>query len=454
MTEDFSLDEKRSSKRMSKRSSKGAAATVNENEDDEANKRLSTASGADDDKKKSRSFKSKIGRTAKSVGKSLKRLDFKSPKAGNGPREIMGPTDFVHVRHVETDKSEKTGFKGLPKEWEELLLASGITQEDMQEHPEEIVDVLRFHFEGPKPTIPSKDVLKGEMMEKWTISVQDPNKLFRKEKKLGAGAGGVVYKVTDLRTGDIKAVKISPKEELTFIKQEIALQAMSEHANIVQYEETIAYKESVWISMEFIDGGNLYDLIGKDVPKWQESMMAYVCQQSLIALAFMHRKFLMHRDIKSDNILVGRNGVVKLADFGFAAGLTREESKRKSRVGTPYWMAPEVIQQRDYDAKIDVWSLGITAFEMAEHDPPFFEDDPMRALYRIVSQEEGPKLAKPKEWSETYNQFLAICLKKDPAERGDSEDLLMNNDFIKLAGTRQEFSVWCTTVLDMKAAKK
>jgi len=364
--------------------------------------------------------------------------------------EIGLPTDFKKHEHVEVDPDSELGFKGLPKEWEEVLKASGISRQDVAANPEEVLDVLRFHFEGPKPQLPSKSVLKNVMMEKWEIKTMDPNKIFRKEKKLGEGAGGVVYKVTDLRTGEIKAVKIAPMEELTYIKQEIAMHAMSEHANIVQYGETFAHQESVWMSMEYIDGGNLYDLIGQDVPKWRENHMAYVCQQMLIALAYMHRKHLLHRDIKSDNVLIGRNGIVKLADFGFAAGLTREEAKRKSVVGTPYWMAPEVIQQQDYDGKIDVWSLGIVAIECCEYDPPFMEEQPMRALLLIASQKEGPKLGKPKEWTPELNQFLARCLSKDPSKRWTSEELLLNDEWIKGAGTRTDFSVWASAILDKK----
>jgi len=378
---------------------------------------------------------------------------FKSQKPEH-QFSIGEPFNFQVHDHVEVDATSDLGFKGLPKEWETVLQASGITKQDVQDNPEEVLDVLRFHFEGPKPQLPTKQVLKGEMMEKWMITTSDPNKIFRKEKKLGEGAGGVVYKVTDLRNGEIKAVKIAPMEELTYIKQEIAMHAMSEHANIVQYGETIAYEDSVWISMEYIEGGNLYDLIGDKVPKWPEEHIAYVCQQMLIALAFMHRKHLLHRDIKSDNVLVGRNGVVKLADFGFAAGLTREEDKRKSVVGTPYWMAPEVIQQQDYDAKIDVWSLGITGMELAEGDPPFMEEQPMRALLLIAAQKQGPRLKRPSRWSDTFVEFLESCLQKDPAKRATTEQLLLESPFIKLAGTRQDFAVWACSVLDMKKKPK
>jgi hypothetical protein len=391
-------------------------------------------------------------RMPKSI-KSLKSLI--SGPAPAAPMEISGPFNFKKISHVEIDKDSATGFRGLPAEWAEFLKSSGLSKKEVQENAADVLNVMRFHFEGPRPPLMSKQELKTEMMGKWEISTQDPNKIFRKEKKLGAGASGTVYKVTDLRTGEIKAVKVTPMEELSYIKQEIALQSMSEHANIVQYGETIAHQDSLWISMEYIDGGSLYDLIGEKVPKWGEDNIAYVCKQCLIALAFMHRKYLLHRDIKSDNVLVGRNGVVKLADFGFAAGLTRDESKRKSVVGTPYWMAPEVIRQVDYDAKVDVWSMGITAMEMAEGDPPYMdEDNQMRAMLLISQQTVGPKLKKPDLWSKKYNDFIARCLEVKPDQRASSEDLLKDDPFIMLSGTKNDFAIWCCAVLDLKARLK
>jgi len=382
---------------------------------------------------------------------------FFSSKHNSEPQnvEIGMPFNFQKLSHVEVDSDSELGLKGLPQEWEVLLKASGISKEDVTTNPEDVLDVLRFHMDGPKPQLPSKDILKELMMEKWEIQAGDPNKIFRKMKKLGEGAGGVVYKVTDLRSGEIKAVKVAPKDELMYIKQEIAMHAMSEHANIVQYGEAIMYKEEIWISMELIDGGCLYDLIAGDkLPAWSEPNMAYVCQQVLIGLTFMHRKHLLHRDIKSDNVLVGRNGVVKLADFGFAAGLTREQDKRSSAVGTPYWMAPEVIQQAEYDAKVDVWSLGITAMEMAEGDPPFMEESPMRAMLLIVQQTVGPKLKKPSKWSNIYIEFLARCLHKNPESRWPSERLLLDDEFIQQAGSKDAFAQWACSIFDKKQKKK
>jgi len=129
--------------------------------------------------------------------------------------------------------------------------------------------------------------------------------------------------------------------------------------------------------MEFVHGGTLTEVLGPTID-FPEAHIAFVCKQMLMGLAYLHRQHRLHRDIKSDNILVGFNGAVKLADFGFAVGLTEEQDKRRSVVGTPYWMAPELIRGLEYDAKVDVWSLGITAIEMAEGEPPHLHEPPLR----------------------------------------------------------------------------
>jgi len=137
----------------------------------------------------------------------------------------------------------------------------------------------------------------------------------------------------------------------------------------------------------------------------------------------MHRSYLLHRDIKSDNILVAESGLIKLADFGFAAALTLEEQNRSSIVGTPYWMAPELIQGTQYDDKVDVWSMGITALEMAEGEPPLLNEQPLRALF-FITVNPSPTLSEPQKWSRAFADFLSKALDKDPAERWSCEQLL------------------------------
>ncbi len=189
--------------------------------------------------------------------------------------------------------------------------------------------------------------------------------------------------------------------------------------------------------------------------KLKEPQIALLCKETLKSLAFLHSQHRVHRDIKSDNVLLGLNGEIKLSDFGFAAQLTEEIDKRKSVVGechtnvfpswfshafliagTPYWMAPEIIRGQDYGVKVDLWSLGIMAIEMAEGEPPLIDEPPLRALLLIVTRG-APTLKEPHLWSDEFKDFLARCLDTDAKTRASSEELLQH-PFIKLACTTKE----------------
>jgi serine/threonine protein kinase len=282
------------------------------------------------------------------------------------------------------------------------------------------------------------------------IGTVNPTKIIRREKKLGEGAGGVVYVATDLRTNEKIAVKLSPLSDLDNIKNEIAMHALSQHPNIVEYKETFAHEDSLWILLEFMEGGALTDILGRSI-KWKESHIAYVCREMLKGLAFMHRNHRLHRDIKSDNVLVDFTGRVKLADFGFAVGLTAEEDKRKSVVGTPYWMAPELIRGLEYDFKVDVWSLGITSIEMAEGEPPLIDEQPLRALLLITIQP-SPTLQKQSQWSNAFNHFLKRCVMVRPEDRASTDQLLMH-PFMKTCCELPEFGEFAKKTLQARRQK-
>ena len=185
--------------------------------------------------------------------------------------------------------------------------------------------------------------------------------------------------------------------------------------------------------MELVDGGCLTDALNDVFP---EAHIAYVCKEMLKALNFMHVDDKMHRDIKSDNVLVGKDGVVKVADFGFAVNLTSKKQKRTSVVGTPYWMAPELIRAQPYGVGVDVWSLGITAIEMMEGEPPHFDQTPMQALMQILTAG-TPKV--PDTWSKGLRHFLDFALQVDPSERATAERLVMH-PFLKKACSKKQFS--------------
>jgi serine/threonine protein kinase len=218
-----------------------------------------------------------------------------------------------------------------------VLKGSGISKEEAQANPQAVLDVLTFHMDGgPPPKMPSRASMVRKMNETVGLQKADYRQNFTNLKKLGQGASGVVYSAVDKRDNRKVALKIAPLSELADLTNEIGLQMMSRHPNIVECIEAYETKKDVCIVMELVSGGSLTDLLDVRNPM-PENTIAFVCKKMLMALAFVHRQHRLHRDIKSDNVLVDFDGNVKIADFGFAINLTSEQSKRTSVVGTPYW---------------------------------------------------------------------------------------------------------------------
>lgn len=357
----------------------------------------------------------------------------------HGGMEISAPFNFQHTTHVNVDPRSSTGFQGLPTPWRAVLKASGITKEEVAEHPDQVLDVLAFHMEGPPPKVPTRATLKRDMATAVNIRRGNPHAMYSEFHKLGQGASGTVYRCRNNRTGELVAIKKAPIAELAELMNEIGMQSLSKHPNIVNYLEAFATDEAVWISMELMEGGCLTDVLGKQID-FPEPLIAYVMKMGLMALAFMHRNHRLHRDIKSDNVLVDRNGRVKLADFGFAINLTQEEAKRTSVVGTPYWMAPELIRGTAYDGAVDVWSLGITAIEMAEGEPPHMTEAPLRALL-LITISDSPALQNPGRWSRSFAHFLRRACDTNAEKRASAEQLLLH-PFIASAGTQDSFGAF------------
>jgi serine/threonine protein kinase len=184
--------------------------------------------------------------------------------------------------------------------------------------------------------------------------------------------------------------------------------------------------------MELMSGGKMTDLVSKQ-PIENEKYIATIMKKCLQGCAFLHQHKHIHRDIKSENFLVGSDGNIKLADFGFTAVLQNESEKRKSILGTSYWMAPEVIRGDPYDFTSDIWSLGIIAIELAESVPPHFDESPIRALFLIASGQ-APQLKRFAMWSYEFNDFISKCLNTNPQERWSCEALL-KHEFITQDGT-------------------
>ncbi|XP_023216313.1 serine/threonine-protein kinase PAK mbt-like isoform X2 [Centruroides sculpturatus] len=266
------------------------------------------------------------------------------------------------------------------------------------------------------------------------VSPGDPREHLDNFIRIGEGSTGVVCIATDKRTGCQVAVKkmdLHKQQRRELLFNEVVIMRDYHHPNIVEMYDSFLVDDELWVIMELLEGGTLTDIVTH--ARMDEEQIAMVCKQCLNALSFLHSQGVIHRDIKSDSILLTGEGKVKLSDFGFCAQISNDLAKRKSLVGTPYWMAPEVISRQPYGPEVDIWSLGIMVIEMVDGEPPFFTEPPLEAMRRIRDLP-PPKLKNTHKVTPRLQSFLEKMLIRNPSQRATADELLQH-PFVHQAGT-------------------
>uniref|UniRef100_A0A3P9K1X2 non-specific serine/threonine protein kinase n=1 Tax=Oryzias latipes TaxID=8090 RepID=A0A3P9K1X2_ORYLA len=297
-------------------------------------------------------------------------------------------------------------------------------------------------------------------------ALRDPAGIFELVEVVGNGTYGQVYKGRHVKTGQLAAIKVMDvtEEEEEEIKAEInMLKKYSHHRNIATYYGAFVKKsppghdDQLWLVMEFCGAGSVTDLVKNTKgSSLKEDWIAYICREILRGLCHLHNHKVIHRDIKGQNVLLTENAEVKLVDFGVSAQLDRTVGRRNTFIGTPYWMAPEVIAcdenpDSTYDFRSDIWSLGITAIEMAEGAPPLCDMHPMRALF-LIPRNPPPKL-KSKKWSKKFIDFIEGCLVKTYTSRPSTEQLLKHS-FIRDQPTERQVRIQLKDHIDRTRKKR
>lgn len=302
---------------------------------------------------------------------------------------------------------------------------------------------------------PKEKMTDGEVLEelKQIVNQGDPLNRYEIKLQIGLGASGTVYVANRKDTNEVVAVKrmafkTQPKKEM--LLTEIKVMKQFRHPNVVNYIESyLVDADDLWVVMDYLEGGNLTDVVVKT--ELDEGQIAAVLKECVKALHFLHSHSIVHRDIKSDNVLLGMDGQVKLTDMGFCAQI-QPGSKRDTVVGTPYWMSPEILNKKRYNYKVDIWSLGIMALEMIDGEPPYLHETPIKAIY-LIAQNGKPEIKRRDQLSPEFLNFLDRCLVVDPEERADTEELLCH-PFLARAKPLSSLIPYIKAVKELKEKEK
>ncbi|XP_050784418.1 serine/threonine-protein kinase PAK 4 isoform X3 [Gopherus flavomarginatus] len=261
----------------------------------------------------------------------------------------------------------------------------------------------------------------------------DPRTYLDNFIKIGEGSTGIVCIATVKSTGKLVAVKkmdLRKQQRRELLFNEVVIMRDYQHENVVEMYNSYLVGDELWVVMEFLEGGALTDIVTHT--RMNEEQIAAVCLAVLKALSVLHAQGVIHRDIKSDSILLTHDGKVKLSDFGFCAQVNKEVPRRKSLVGTPYWMAPELISRLPYGPEVDIWSLGVMVIEMVDGEPPYFNEPPLKAM-KMIRDNLPPKLKNVHKVSPSLKGFLDRLLVRDPVQRASANELL-KHPFLAKAG--------------------
>ncbi|KAJ3049343.1 Serine/threonine-protein kinase 25 [Rhizophlyctis rosea] len=270
-------------------------------------------------------------------------------------------------------------------------------------------------------------------MDSFASSADSPDNHFVKLERIGKGSFGEVYKGIDKRTNQVIAIKVldldTDDDEITDVRKEITLLMHCDSEHVTRYHGSFLNGTKLWIIMDYAAGGSMRNILSSG--PIEERHIAIIAREVLLALVYLHKSAeIIHRDIKAANILLTHDCKVKLCDFGVAGQITKTCLRRHSFVGTPYWMAPEIIKRNQYDYKADIWSLGITIIELATGNPPFADQDRRRALF-LIPRTRPARLEG--NFSGMLKEFIALCLKEEPEERPTAEDLLKSRFILRAA---------------------
>jgi len=394
-------------------------------------------------------------------------------KLKQADEQVRSTLNFAKTEAAESktafNRNAKSVSSALPKQWEAMMKSGGLTADDLRDNSEAVLRVMRFSIQNNQVALPSdkkKDKKEGdslkditELLQKQVVltsvrkddaepgslpdqktltlndfiskEVKDPRKLYGNFQMIGEGGYAKVYLATSLKNPQqkvaIKKMSVDTQKKMNGVVGELDFLRSCQHPNIIGYMDCFLVNSKVWVSMEFMEGGSLTDVIlCYPELKLTEGHIGYVMRECLKGLDYAHKLHRVHRDIKSDNVLIGSQGQIKLADFGVAVQLTNQRSKRNTLIGTNYWMAPEVILGKDYDTKVDIWSLGIMMQEMCQGTPPYYDELPMKALFLISTHGIPPLKEEDAKLSNALKDFFAVCLTLDFKNRPSAENLLQH----------------------------